>query len=182
MGIRLILQPAWLRFLVWALILAVAWGAIFSFQSRAEIESTILSAIFFGAAFAGYLTAATQSTHRRALQALSGLSQAERSQAIDAVAHGAVPADPEVRASATRLGRAFLRNKSADQLKRTQLWTWLNFGILIGASVAAAVVNFANERVFYLAVAVLAVIVLPFSSLSMRRIQRNVALLTGGPA
>jgi hypothetical protein len=179
--IQLILQPPWLRFLVWALGLAVVWGALTSFQSRSEVESTILSAIFFGAVVAGFLTATTQSMHRGALDAVSGLDEAQRSEAIDAVAHGVVPADPEVRASATRLGRVFLRNKSADQLKRAQIWTWLTFGVLIAASVAAAVVNFANERVFYLAVAVLAVIVLPFSSLSMRRIQRNVALLTGGP-
>jgi hypothetical protein len=179
--IQLILQPPWLRFLVWALFLALVWGALTSFQSRSEIESTILSAIFFGAAFAGFLTATTQGMHRGALDALSGLDQAERSQAIDAVAHGVVPADPEVRASATRLGRVFLRNKSADQLKRAERWTWVTFGVLIALDVAAAAVNFANERVFYLAVAVLAVLVLPFSLLSMRRIQRNVALLAGGP-
>ena len=83
--------------------------------------------------------------------------------------------------SATRLGRVFLRNKSAEQLKRAERWSWLTVGVLIALAVAAAVTNFANERVFYLAVAVLAVIVLPFLSLSMRRIQRNVALLADGP-
>jgi len=103
--IRLVLQPPWLRFVVWALLLAVVWGAVTSFQARSEIESTILSAIFFGAAIAGLLTATTQSVHRGAAEALSGLSQAERSQAIDAVLHGTVPEDPDVRASATRLGR-----------------------------------------------------------------------------
>ena len=118
--------------------------------------------------------------HRGALEAVSGLDQAQRSQAIDAVLHGAVPADPDVHASATRLGRVFLRNKSAEQLKRAERWSWLTVGVLIALAVAAAVTNFADERVFYLAVAVLAVIVLPFLSLSMRRIQRNVALLAGG--
>jgi hypothetical protein len=177
--IRLILQPSWLRFVVWALFLAVVWGALTSFQSRSEIESTILSAIFFGAAIAGLLTATTQSVHRGAAEALSGLSQAERSQAIDAVLHGTVPADPEVRASATRLGRVFLRNKSADQLKRSERLTLLTFGVVIALAVAAAVANFANERLFYLAVAVVCAIG-PFSLVNTRRIRRNVALLAGG--
>jgi hypothetical protein len=178
--IRLILQPAWLRFLVWALPLAVAWGGLTTLQSRSEIESTILSAIFFGAAFAGYLTAATQGMHRGALQALSGLSQADRSQAIDAVLRGVVPADPELRASATRLGRVYLRNKSADQLKRAERWNLLTIGTIIALAIAAAVANFANER-FYLAAALLGAITLPFSLLRMRRIQQNVALLAEGP-
>jgi hypothetical protein len=44
----------------------------------------------------------------------------------------------------------------------------------------AVVANFANERVFYLAAVLLFAVSLPFSLLSMRRIQRNVALLAGG--
>ena len=179
MRIRLLLQPPWLRFLVWASLLAVVWGGLTSFQSHAEVESTILSAIVFGAAVAGYFTVTTQGIHRGAVAAVSGLDQAGRSQAIDAVLHGKVPADPDVRASATRLGRVFLRNKSADQLKRQELWTWLVFGILIVAGVSAAVV-IVNDRFYYLVIAVLAAIVLPFSLLTVRRIQRNVALLAEG--
>jgi hypothetical protein len=177
--IRLLLQPPWLRFLVWAPLLAVLWGALTSFQSRAEVESTILSAIVFGAAVAGYFTVSTQGIHRGAVAAVSGLDHAGRSQAIDAVLHGAVPADPDVRASATRLGRVCLRNKSADQLKRQERSSWLVSGVLIVACVAAAVV-LTNDRFYYLVIAVLAVIVLPFSVLTLRRIQRNVALLAEG--
>jgi hypothetical protein len=180
MRLRLILQPPWLRFLVWASLLAVLWGGLTSFQARAETESTILSAIVFGAAVAGYFTVTTQGVHRGALAAVSGLDQAQRTQAIDAVLHGVVPADPDVRASATRLGRVCLRNKSADQLKRQEILTWLVFGILIVASVAAAVV-LVDDRFYYLVIAVLAAIVLPFSLLTMRRIQRNVALLAETP-
>ena len=181
MRIRLILQPAWLRFLVWAFFLAVTWGALTTLESRVEIESNILSAIFFGAIVAGFLTATTQATHRGSLEALSGLDQAGRSQAIDAVSHGVVPADPDVRASAIRLGRVWLRNKSADQLKRAEIWTWITFGLLFAAAVAAAAVNFKSDRLFYGVLAVLSALVLPFSLLSVRRIQRNVALLAGGP-
>jgi Flp pilus assembly protein TadB len=50
------------------------------------------------------------------------------------------------------------------------------------AGVAAAVVNLAGDRFYYLVIAVLAAIVLPFSVLTLRRIQRHVALLAEGPA
>jgi hypothetical protein len=178
--IWLILQPAWLRFVVWAFFLAVGWGALTTLESRDEIESNILSAIFFGAIVAGFFTATSQATHRGALEALSGLDQAGRSQAIDAVSHGVVPADPDVRASAIRLGRVWLRNKSADQLKRAELWTWITFGVLFGAAVAAAVLNFNSDRLFYGVLALLSAITLPFSLLGPRRMQRNVALLAEG--
>jgi hypothetical protein len=179
-GIRLILQPPWLRFLVWALFLAVTWGALTTLESRDEIESNILSAIFFGAIVAGFFTATSQATHRGALEALSGLDQARRSEAIDAVSHGVVPADPDVRASAVRLGRVWLRNKSADQLKRAEIWTWITFGLLFAAAVAAAAVNFNSDRLFYGVLALLSAIALPFSLRRSRRIQQNVELLAEG--
>jgi hypothetical protein len=177
----LILQPAWLRFVVWAFFLAVTWGALTTLESRVEIESNILSAIFFGAIIAGFLTATTQATHREALEALSGLDQAGRSQAIDAVSRGVVPTDPDVRASAIRLGRVWLRNKSADQLKRAEIWTWIAFGLLTALSVVAAAVNFNSDRLFYVVLALLSAILLPFTLRNSRRVQRNVALLTEGP-
>jgi hypothetical protein len=179
--IRLILQPAWLRFVAWAFFLAVGWGALTTLESRVEIESNIVSAIFFGVIVAGFFTATSQATHRGAMEALSGLDQTGRSQAIDAVAHGMVPADPDVRASAIRLGRVWLRNKSADQLKRAEIWTWITFGLLFAAAVAAAAVNFNGDRLFYGVLALLSAITLLFSALTMRRIRRNVALLAGRP-
>jgi hypothetical protein len=181
MGFRLILQPAWLRFVVWAFFLAVTWGLLTTLESRVEIESNVLSAIFFGAAVAGFFTATSQATHRGALEALSGLDQAGRSQAIDAVAHGAVPADPDVRASAIRLGRVILRNKSADQLKRQERWVWVTFGVLFASTAAAAAANVNDDRLFYAVLALLSVILLPVSLLNSRRIERNVARLAEGP-
>lgn len=180
MRLRLILQPAWVRFVVWALLLAVWWGLFTSLQSGYEFESSFLSAIFFGAALGGYLTATTQGMHRAAQEALAGLDQSGRSDAINAVLRGVAPADPDVRASATRLGKIYLRNKTADQLKRGQLWSWLTVGVLIGASIAGAVA-FNHERVPFAVIAVLAAILLPLSLHSSRRIQRNVALLAERP-
>jgi hypothetical protein len=181
MRLRLILQPAWVRFVVWALFLAVWWGLFTSLQSSYEFEGAVLSAIVFGAALGGYFTVSTQGMHRAAQDAVSGLDQSGRSDAINAVVRGIAPADPDVRASATRLGRIYLRNKSAGQLKRAELGTWITYGVLIAAGVAGAVA-FSDDRLPFTVLAVLAAILLPFSLLSSRRIQRNVARLAEGPS
>ncbi|UQX11796.1 hypothetical protein [Candidatus Mycobacterium methanotrophicum] len=180
MGIRLILQPGWLRFVVWGFISAVGWGVFTSLQSSYEFESSFLSAIFFGAALGGYLTATTQGMHRAAQEAVAGLDQSGLSDAINGVLRGVAPADPDVRASATRLGKIYLRNKTPDQLKHAEIWTWVTFGVLIAGSIAGAV-GFHNDRLPFVVVAVLAAILLPVSSVRTRRIQRNAALLAGGP-
>ena len=180
MRLRLILQPAWLRFAMWGLFLAVWWGVFTSLQSGYEFESSFLSAIFFGAALGGYFTATTQGMHRAAQEAVAGLDQSGRSDAINAVLRGVAPADPDVRASAARLGKAYLRDRTPDQLKRAEMWSGIAFGVLFAASVAGAVV-FSNDRLPFVMVAVLAAIVLPVSLVSSRRIRRNVALLAGSP-
>ncbi len=176
MRVRLILQPAWLRFVVWSVFLAVVWGLLTSLQSGYEFESSFLSAIFFGAALGGYFTAATQGMHREAQEVVAGLDEAGRSDAINGVLRGVVPADPNVLAAAARLGKIFLRNKTADQLKRAEIWSWVTFGVLIAVSVAGAVA-FRDQRLLLVVVAVLAAIELPVSLISSRRIQRNVAQL-----
>ena len=50
MRLRLILQPAWVRFTVWSVFLAVWWGLFTSLQASYEFEGAVLSAIVFGAA------------------------------------------------------------------------------------------------------------------------------------
>jgi uncharacterized membrane protein YoaK (UPF0700 family) len=176
----LILRPPWQRFVVWASFLAVTWGVLTSLQSHSEFESTVLSAICFGAALGGYFTIATQSVYRAALEALSGLDESVRSQSIDAVAHGAVPNDPNVRAAATRLGRVLLRNKSADQLRRTEKWAWVTYVVVL-AGFAVGAVSFSEDRRYFVVLAVLWAIVIPISMRRSRRIRRNVALLAGSP-
>ena len=180
MRLRLILQPAWVRFVVWALFLAVWWGLFTSLQSSYEFESAVLSGIVFGAALGGYFTATTQGMHRAAQEAVTGLDQSGRADAINAVLRGVVPADPDVRASATRLGRIYLRNKSADQLKRAQIWSWIAVGVLVAAVVAGAA-TFTDDRLSFVVLAALAATLLPLSLLNSRRIQRNVARLAQGP-
>jgi hypothetical protein len=107
---------------------------------------------------------------------VAGLDEAERSQAIAAVTHGVVPADPTVRSSVTRLGAAYLHHRSADQLKRQERGTWILLAILVAVSVAGAVM-FSQQRLDLLVLLLIAVVVLPLGVLRGRRIQRNVALL-----
>jgi hypothetical protein len=180
MRLRLILQPAWVRFVVWALFLAVWWGLFTSLQSSYEFESAVLSGIVFGAALGGYFTATTQGMHRAAHEAVTGLDQSGRADAINAVLRGVAPANPDVRASATRLGRIYLRNKSADQLKRAQIWSWIAVGVLV-ATVVAGAVTFTDDRLSFVVLAALAAILLPVSLLNSRRIQRNVARMAQEP-
>jgi Flp pilus assembly protein TadB len=181
LGFRLLLQPAWLRFVLWAPIFTATYGAMTTLGSREDIASNVLSAIFFGVVMAGVSTAASQATHQGALQALSGLDEAGRSEAIDAVARNVVPADPDVRAAAIRLGRVWLRNKSPKQLKRVEILTWITFGLVFVIAVVAAAANFGNDRVFYVVLAALSAIVAPRSSHNTRRIQRNIARLAENP-
>lgn len=176
MRLRLILQPAWVRFTVWATFLAVWWGLFTSLQSGYEFEGAVMSAIIFGAALGGYFTVSTQSTHRAACVAVSGLDPSERAEAINAVLHGSAPAHPDVRVSATRLGRAYLRNKSADQLRRTRFWSWITIGALVIAGAAGATV-FSQDRLSFEVLAALAAALLPFSVVNGQRIERNVAKL-----
>jgi hypothetical protein len=176
MRLRFILQPAWVRLTVWATFLAAWWALFTSLQSGYELEGAVLSAIVFGGAVGGYLTVTTQSVHRAALVAVSGLNRSERSEAINAVLRGSPPADPDVRASAARLGRAYLRDKSADQLRRTQIWSWITVGALEAAGVAGAVV-FREDRLSFVVLVVLAAVLLPLSVINARRVQHNVELI-----
>ena len=181
MRLRLILQPAWVRFTVWALFLAAWWALFTRLQRGYEFEGTVLSAIVFGGALGGYLTVSTQGMHRAALVAVSGLNQSERSEAINAVLRGPPPVDADVRASAARLGRAYLRNKSATQLRRTQIWSWITIAALVAAGVAGAVA-FSDDRLSFVVLVVLAAAVLPLLLIDGRRVQRNVAALAQAQA
>ena len=92
MGLRLALQPPWVRFLVWAPIGAVLFGGGTRLMSR-SIWSTVIVAIVFGVFLAASFTYGTQRMYTALTEAVGGLDQAERSQAIAAVTHGVVPAD-----------------------------------------------------------------------------------------
>ena len=181
MRVRLVLQPAWVRFLVWAPLLAVAWGLWVSFASH-SIQATITSALYFGIFVGAAFTYMTQNMHKALNESIAELSHAERSAAIAAVLHGRRLSDTRVRLAAIKLGRASLGGRSPDQLKRQERQSWIASAILVTLGIAAAATSFLGlDRVYYLALVFLGAVVLPFGVLSVRRIQRNVALLSEGP-
>lgn len=179
MGLRLALQPPWVRFLVWAPIAAVLFGGGTRLMSR-SIWSTVIVAIVFGVFLAASFTYGTQRMYTALTEAVGGLDQAERSQAIAAVTHGVVPADQKVRSAAVRLGWAYLGGKSADQLKRQERRNWIASAVLVAAGIALAIMD-SDQHLYFLVLVLILLVVLPLGVLRTRRIQRNVALLGEDP-
>jgi hypothetical protein len=171
--LRMALQPFWLRFMVWAVYAAVILGLVISLTSRSPIIWLMVTVTSAGlAAYQG------QATHNAA----GGLDNQGRSQAVGAVTGGFVPANQRVRSEAIRVGTAYLRGKSAEQLKRQEPLTWMVVVFAATIFIALAVMNstahpgLASLSAVLLLSGVLPV--LPLGLLSTRRIQRNVALLT----
>lgn len=179
MMLRLLLKPAWVRFLVWAITTGVLFGAGNTFMSR-SIRGVFFSGIFFGVFLALFLVFQTHGVHKAATQAIAGLGNAGLSQAIDAVLHGVVPDESEVRAAATRLGEAYLRGKSAQQLKRQERQTWMSLGLIVALDAILVLFNSKGpEGLYFAALGIATVIALPIGMRKTRRIQRNVEVLAG---
>jgi hypothetical protein len=178
--LRLTLQPFWVRFVFWAAYAAVIWLMLASPISRSPMSSTVIFAVALGA----LSTYQGRATHNALAEAVSGLDESQRSQAIAAVTRGVMPADQRVRSAAIRLGAGYLRGKSADQLKRYERRAWIAWMVLVvvAASLIALPVMSSSTPVGLrvLAAVLLLLILLPLAQLSTRRIQRNVALLTEG--
>ncbi len=145
-----------------------------------SIWSTVIAAIFFGVFLAASFTYGTQRMHTALTEAVGGLDQAERSQAIAAVTHGVVPTDQKVRSAAVRLGWAYLGGKSADQLKRQERRTWIASAVLVAAGIGLAIMD-SEQRLYFLVLVLFLLVVLPLGVLRTRRIQHNVALLGEDP-
>jgi hypothetical protein len=178
---RLALQPLWLRFLVLAPVLTVLWGVGTRFTSPSSNSATVISALCVGVGLALFLIYQRQPIHKALVEAVAGLDKTERSQAIAAITRGVAPADPTVHSSAIRLGLAYLGGRSADELKRQERRTWMVLVFLVVVGLAEAVMNSREDAgLFFLALVLLAAIVLPLGLLRTRQIQRNVALLTEG--
>jgi hypothetical protein len=146
-----------------------------------SIRKTIIFALFFALVSGVVLTyGGMRRMHTALTEAVAGLDQTERAQAIAAVTHGIMPADQRVQSAAVRLGRAYLGGESPEQLKRQERQTWVICALIVATAIGAAVTNF-NAHDLYLglyclALALLEAVVLPLKLLSNRRIQRNVGL------
>jgi hypothetical protein len=183
--LRLVLQPAWVRFLVGAGIGGAVFAPVgieFVFGSPSQsIWKTMIFALFFALVFGVVLTS-NRGMHAALTEAVAGLDQTERSQAIAAVTHGIMPADQRMQSAAVRLGRAYLGGQSPEQLKRQERLTWVTFALVVATQIGAAVTNFNAHNLYgglyCVEMALLVAVVLPLGLLSKRRIQRNVSLLT----
>ena len=69
---------------------------------------------------------------------MADLDNAQRSQAIAGITDGVVPGDPTVRHAAVRLGSAYLRGKTVDQLKRQERRGWITTAIFVALIILAA--------------------------------------------
>lgn len=184
-GIRLALQPLWLQLLVSVPLLAVFFGVMVHFRSYPPSESvgrSAISALIFGGTIAVLLAYRGGSTRKALVEAVAGLDEAKCSQAIAAFTDGIVPADPTVRHAAVRLGSAYLRGKTVDELRRQERRGWISVTIVVVLfTVAAVMQSSAYQTLWFLALGLLTAIALPFSILRNRRLQRNYARLAGSP-
>lgn len=186
MGIRLALQPLWVRFLVWSVFMAVLWFCVSWLGPPSQddtLGNTVVTSLVMGVVFAATFTYMSRTAHRATVAAVAGLDQAQRAQAIAAVTRGVLPGDPAVRSAAMRLGVVVLRGKSAAQRsgksvaqrKRQKLLGWIALLILVALCIWGAV-SWSDVR--FLVLALFVVVAVPLGMLRTRRIQRNVALLS----
>jgi hypothetical protein len=175
------MQPFWVRALVYGVPFGVLLGLSTSFSSPPTVLRVVIRILVAIVAFGLLMAFQGQTMYTELTEAVAGLDETRRSEAIAAVSHGGVPADSTVRYSAIRLGKAYLRSKSDAQLKRQEWVTWLLLPVFVGLAIFLAATSASKyEADFALVLAFLCVIVLPLGVARQRRIQRNVALLADG--
>jgi hypothetical protein len=157
----------------------VFYGLFICLSSRSGVLSTVVTILVMGVGFGLLMAFQGKFIYTELTEAVAGLDETKRSEAIAAVSDGGVPADPAVRNGAIRLGKAYLRRKTDAQLKRQEWWTWLLMLVFVGLAIYLTATSSSKyEAAFGVVLALLCVIVMPLGVLRQRRIQRNVALLT----
>ena len=178
---RLAMQPFWVRFLVLTTLYAVLFGALSYFEPRTSTESPgaiVIPALIFGVTLGGVLAYQGEAMRKRVVEAVPA---AERAPAFAAFTSGAVPSDPAQRYAAARLAVAYLGNKTDDELKRRERSGWIVSAILVAVMIAVAVGQSSTyATVYFLALALIVAIALPFSVLRGRRLRQNLAQLRAG--
>jgi hypothetical protein len=175
-------QPFLVRFVALAALGTVIFGlirALASNFSTHHLAHSVILAVAFGLLVGAGLAYAQQTLHNTLLVAVAGLDTSQRSQVIAAVNRGVIPSDPAVRTAAIRCGSAFLRVRSAAELRRNERQSWIATGLAVVACIG---LGLTHGRLYYLGVALLLVVALPLTSLRQRRIERNVARLSQGLA
>lgn len=180
MRLRLALAPYPVRFLVMAVFWAAFWGlgTMYAWgKPSADMRVTVVASVVSGLIFAMLTVEWSRTQHAELVDALSGLDRADRSQAIAAITHGVVPADPAVRHSAIRLGTAFLGDKPIDELKHEQVVAWVLLACMTVTLAPIAVFAARSYAgLFCLVLAVLVVFTCLVDARSTGRILRTVTM------
>ena len=173
------MQPFWVRALVTGVPFGLFDGLFIRRSSPSGVLSTIVTILLTGIGFGLLMAFQGKSSYTELTEAVAGLDETKRSEAIAAVTDGGVPIDSAVRIAAIRLGKASLRQKTDAQLKRQEWWTWLLMLVFVGLAIYLTATSSSKyEAAFGVVLALLCVIVMPLGLVRQRRIQRNVALLT----
>jgi hypothetical protein len=135
MFLRLLGAPWWVRWLVWSLFTAVGvvliWGVAFRYlHSAADGGWAVAAGLGLGAA----VTLWQQPGHHAYVAAVSGLSGAEKSQAIRSLYGGEIPADPEVLGAAMELAEISAASRNPGRV----MWV---FRLVFLASWAASAIG-----------------------------------------
>jgi hypothetical protein len=178
---RLAMQPFWVRALVTGVPFGVFFGLYICLSWPSGVLGTVITILLAGVGFGLAMAFQGQTIHTQLTEAVAGLDETKRAEAIAAVFDGGVPADSAVRTAAIRLGKAFLRQKTDAQLKRQERWTWLLLLVFVGLFIFQATTSSSwYGAAFWVALGLWCAIMMPLELRRQRRIQRNVALLTEG--
>ncbi|HTQ19127.1 hypothetical protein, partial [Mycobacterium sp.] len=132
----------------------------------------------FGVTLGGVLAYQGEAMRKRVVEAVPA---AERAPAFAAFTSGTVPSDPAQRYAAARLAVAYLGNKTDDELRRRERSGWIFSAIGVAIMVVAALLQSTTyATLYFLALALIVAIALPFSVLRSRRLRHNLAQLRAG--
>jgi hypothetical protein len=179
MRLRLSMQPFWVRVLVNGVPFGLFYGLVLRLQSASSVLSTVITILLSGVGFGLLMAYQGKTVYTELTEAVAGLDETGRSEAIRAVSHGVIPANSAVRNAAIRIGKAYLRRKTDVQLKREEWWTWLLTLFFVGLAIYFMATSSSKyEAAYWVVLALLGAIGMPLGVVRRRRIQRNIALLT----
>lgn len=181
MWARLVVAPWWVQWLVSAsAFTCVLWVvfllAIRDFTARAGGLWSLLALVAFGLVFSALSTAARRPILRSYAPAIAGLNLAERSQAVNALRRGDIPADPRLLAAAIRIG-----NLSMAYQRRIPRWQrtlqWVAPALWIAAGILGFVAHDIRTGLIWVGLALLLVAQFWWTAYKTRRSARRLELL-----
>jgi hypothetical protein len=100
------MQPFWVRALVNGVPFGVFFGLFIRLSWPSGVLGTVITILLTGVGFGLLAAFQGQTIHTELTEAVVGLDETKRAEAIAAVTNGRVPADSAVRNAAIRLGKA----------------------------------------------------------------------------